>query len=320
MQEKNSNNDKDFLNINLLDLIKLIYKEKIKIILVTLIFAIFSIYYALGIKNQYTSYAILLPSTEGSSLSSLARQYSGLASIAGIDIPNSANPLTAPQLAEEQLKSLTFFTKYLYDDILVELMAGEEWDKKSNSLIINQELYDSDQKNWIRDVKWPLTVKPSAQEAHYRFLTHVSSELEKSGKLTIFVKHVRPDTAKQWLEIIINAFQEDNKQRNISLAKESIEFLEKEYEKTEIKELKEIISNLLADSIQKLSVSSIEGDNLFLIIQEPFSPLIKTSPNRAIICISITLLGLFLAILFFIFKSFIRDKKIDIKKFFEEFK
>lgn len=317
MKNKNIENkeNSDFLTISPSEIIKTLYKEKLKIILITLGFAIFSVFYALSIKNEYTSYAVLFPNTEGSSLSSLARQYSGLASIAGIDLGTSASPITAPELAEEQLKSLTFFKKYIYEELLVELMAGEEWDRKENILVINNNIYDHENSLWTRDVKWPLENKPSAQEAHYKFLTHVTAELEKkSGKLTVFVKHMRPDTAKEWLEIIIKSFQEDNKQRNISIAKQSIDFLEQEYKKTEIKELQRIISNLLADSIQRLSVSSIEGDNLFLVVQDPFSPLIKTGPDRAIICIIITILGFTLSSLLFVLINFFRTHDYNLNK------
>lgn len=304
----------DFIAINPLTIVKTLYKNKFKILFITIAFAVFSVFYALGIKNEYRSYSILFPNTESSALSSLSRQYSGLASIAGIDLGGSASSLTAPELAEEQLKSLTFFKKYIYEDLLVDLMAGEEWDRKENLLTINNEIYDSDKNKWTRDVKWPLENKPTAQEAHYKFLTHVTSELEKSGKLTVFVKHIRPDTAKEWLDHIIQSFQADNKQRNISVAKQSINFLEQEYKNTEIKELQRIISNLLADSIQRLSVSSIEGENLFLVIQEPFSPLIKIGPNRAMICILITIFGFILSSSVFIIINIYRENDFNFNK------
>ena len=308
-----------FFRVNILEILNTLFKNKIKIILISFCFAVFSVFYALSIPNKYISYSVLLPNNESSSLSSLARQYSGFASIAGIDIGGSGQSLTASELAEEQLKSLSFFEKYLYEKILVELMAGSEWDKNNDKLLIDNSLYDEKNSKWVRDIKWPLTQKPSPQEAHIIFLSHISSELEKrSSKLTLKVEHVHPSTAKKWLDLIIEGFQDDNKQRNISIARKSIIFLEDEYKKTNIAELKRIISNLLGESIQRLSVSSIEGDNLFLVVQEPFVPLVKSSPNRAIICIVISVIGFIFSCLLFLITNLLQERKTSIKKFFKD--
>ena len=178
MYKETAESDKDFLNIDILALTKTIFKERLKIFLVTLLFAIFSVFYSLSLKNQYISYSILLPNTEGSSVSSLARQYSGLASIAGIDISSPGSALSSVELADEQLKQLTFFENYIYDEILVELIAGDRWDKSNNKLIIDEDIYDSETNSWIRDVKWPLTTKPSSQEAHIVFMRHLTTEYD----------------------------------------------------------------------------------------------------------------------------------------------
>lgn len=315
MYKETAESDKDFLNIDILALTKILFKERLKIFLVTLLFAIFSVFYSLSLKNQYISYSILLPNTEGSSVSSLARQYSGLASIAGIDISSPGSALSSVELADEQLKQLTFFENYIYDEILVELIAGDRWDKSNNKLIIDEEIYDSETNSWIRDVKWPLTTKPSSQEAHIVFMRHLTTEYDtKTSKLTIYVEHFHPETAKRWLEVIIQGLKNDNKARSISTAEKSIAFFEREYQKTQITELKKIISNLLGDSIQKLAVSSIEGDNLFIVIQEPFVPLIKDSPTRSIICVLITIFGFILSCLYFLIQDFVRSKNLTIEK------
>lgn len=311
------NNDKknDFLEIDILKIIKTLYKKKIKIFVVTFCFAIFSIFYSLSLKNQYISYSILLPNTEGSSVSSLARQYSGLASIAGIDISTPGSALSSVDLADEQLKQLTFFENYIYENILVELMAGDSWDRLNNKLVIDEEIYDTKSGKWVRDVKWPLTSKPSPQEAHIIFKNHLTTEYDnKTSKLTIYIEHFHPGTAKKWLEVIIEGLRNDNKARSISTAEKSIAFFENEYQKTQITELKKIISNLLGDSIQKLAVSSIEGDNLFIVLQEPFIPLLKDSPRRSIICAVITIIGFLLACLYFLFQDYIKSKDLNIKK------
>ncbi len=318
MNNQEINDNKDFFEIDFLHYLRVIFRNKIKIIIVTLFFAIFSVFYSLSLKNQYISYSILLPNAEGSSISSLARQYSGLASIAGIDLSTPGGALSSSELASEQIKQLTFFEEYLYEDILVELMAGDEWDKTNNKLTIDQTLYDSNKEKWVRDVEWPLTTKPSPQEAHIAFKKHVTAELDKNKKLTIYVEHFHPETTKKWAEFVIQGLKNDSKERSIKSAKRAIEFFEQQYKTTEIAELKRIISNLLGDSIQKLAVSSIEGDNLFLVIQEPFVPLLKDSPQRSTICIVITILGFLVTCLYFLIKDFIKEKNWNLKNLISE--
>ena len=189
--------------------------------------------------------------------------------------------------------------------------------KKTNTISIDQELYDTKLNKWVRDVSWPLTVKPSPQEAHIVFQSHVTTELDKKNKLTIYVKHFHPETAKKWTDLVIKALKRASKERTVSAAERSIEFFEKEYKRTEIAELKRIISGLLGDSIQKLAVSSIEGDNLFLVIQKPFVPLIKDSPQRSIICAIITIIGFILACLYFIIKDFFQTTNFNLRLLLE---
>jgi len=313
MGHKEEENNLDFFEIDFFYYIKVLFNKKLKIFFITCIFAVISIFYALSLKNQFVSYSILLPNTEGSSISSLARQYSGLASIAGIDLSSPGGALSSSELAEEQIKQLTFFEEHIYEEIVVELMAGHEWDKETDTLKIDETLYDSNLGKWVRDVQWPLTVKPSAQEAHIAFKSHVTTELDKKNKLTIYVEHFHPKTTKKWAELVIEALKNASKERNINDAKKSIDFFKKEYEVTEIAELKRIISNLLGDSIQKLAVSSIEGDNLFLVLQKPFVPLIKDSPQRSTICAAITILGFLLACFYFLIKDFFQEKNLTLR-------
>ena len=39
-------------------------------------------------------------------------------------------------------------------------MAGW-WDKNNDKLLIDNSLYDEKNSKWVRDIKWPLTQKPS---------------------------------------------------------------------------------------------------------------------------------------------------------------
>ena len=92
MTDQNINNSEP--SIDILKIIETIWKQKILVILITSLFGIFSIFYALSIPNTYQSSALVEVSnlnneSSGGGLSALASQYGGLASMAGISLPSS---------------------------------------------------------------------------------------------------------------------------------------------------------------------------------------------------------------------------------------
>ena len=88
---QNINNSKvlsDFEGeIDLREVFAVLWSGKIKILVITLIFAISSVFYALSVPNQYKATALLAPAqSEPSGLSGALGQIGGLASLAGVNI------------------------------------------------------------------------------------------------------------------------------------------------------------------------------------------------------------------------------------------
>ena len=76
-------------------------------------------------------------------------------------------------------------------------------------------------------------------------------------------------------------------------ALDSINFLNKEVENTNLKETKEAISKLVESQLQNLMLTSASESYVYKTLNAPIAPEKKTSPSRAIICILITFLGEF---------------------------
>ena len=68
--------------IDLIEVFKVLWKEKLLIILLTTIFAISSVLYALSLPNKYTSTSLLASANQNNSLSSKLGSYSSLAGLA----------------------------------------------------------------------------------------------------------------------------------------------------------------------------------------------------------------------------------------------
>ena len=130
--------------------------------------------------------------------------------MAGIDLPEGQS--SNLERVEEKLKSFTFIEDYIFEDILIELYAGDYLDRDKDILILDKEIFDAENNLWVREVEWPLESKPSPQEAHILFLNQVETEFEsKTGKLIISIENIMPNTAKEWLELIINSLEKENR-------------------------------------------------------------------------------------------------------------
>ena len=247
--------------IDLRELFLVLWEGKALITMVTGLAAIFSVTVALSMPNIYKSTATLAPKTDGGTggLSRLASQYGGLASLAGINLGGlGGDGMTKPAIALEKLKSLSFFKQHLYEDLLVDLMAVESWDPSTRQLMYDDEIYDSASSKWLREADPPRQAQPSYQEAHEAFLKLVSiSEDKQTGLISVSVEHESPDTAKQWVELMVGRVSEDLRSKDIREAEESIKFLEAQREKTSLVSLDEVFAQLIEEQTKTIMLANV---------------------------------------------------------------
>jgi uncharacterized protein involved in exopolysaccharide biosynthesis len=281
--------------IDLRELFHVLWDGKALITMVTGLAAIISVFVALSLPNIYRSTAILAPKSDGGTggLSRLASQYGGLASLAGINLGGlGGDGMTMPAIALEKLKSLSFFERHLYEDLLVDLMAVESWDPFTRQLTYDDEIYDDASNKWLREVDPPRQSQPSDQEAHKEFLALLSvSEDKQTGLISVSVEHQSPDIAKRWLELMVSRVSEDLRSKDILQAEESIKFLESQREKTSLVALDEVFAQLIEEQTKKIMLANVSKDYVFDVIDPPVAPELKSKPSRALICVLGTLLG-----------------------------
>ena len=70
-------------------------------------------------------------------------------------------------LVLETLKSRAFLSHLLnFEDVLPSMMAPKEYDINTNKLIFDDEIYNSEDKKWIRETEGNRGSKPSYLEAY----------------------------------------------------------------------------------------------------------------------------------------------------------
>lgn len=274
--------------------LKIIWTNKLLIVSLTFLTSIFSVFFALSLPNYYTSSALLVPKDGGDSSSSMLGQYSGLASMAGIDIGGEKENKTDLAIATLKSRHFVELISGSIENFAQILVASKSYDENTESIVFDPEIYDMRTKKWVRNVKHPLTPEPSILELHTIFNTEVLSTNvdQKTGFINIGIELISPIDAKYFLETIIEKLNEISRKNAVVEAEKSLYFLNSELSKVSTLSLKNSLDKLVDVELNKKMMAEVNKDYLLKIIDPPFIPERKSRPQRAIICIIGFLFGL----------------------------
>jgi len=303
----NINQKNDEIDIKLL--LSKIWDEKISILVITFLFSIAALIYALTLKDIYKSNVVIAPVNDESSVTSSLRNYSSIANLAGISLPASSAQNKSVE-AIEIIDSLGFFTSNILPKIsLPDLMAVEKWNKDSNELIYNNQIYDTKLKKWIIENKTSES-KPTAQQAYKKFQQNllITHDIAK-GFYRISIKHQSPYIAKEWLELIIKEINLDLRDKGKKEALLAIEFLTTQMSSANLSEIKNLLSNLIQNEIRKLTLIEANDEYVFKTLDPAHVPEIKSEPNRSFILFFGTIIGMLVGMFFVLSKAFFLNKE-----------
>lgn len=287
--------------------VKEIFQNKTLVLIVTLSFAVFSVFYSLSLPNIYKSESILTATEttqNNSQTGSSTLQMLGLSGMGNTNISLIDKSL-------EIMKTPDFFREFYDDEVfLANLMAVDSVNLQTKKITYTQD-FDSDD-NLFR------TKNFSFLEAHSTFLDKVTFEKNKLTNLYVLtVEHQSPIVAKIWSEKIIVKLSEYIKQKEIKKANDSLNYLQNKLVTTKISELKIKFSEMIKSHTQIVMLAEISDNFLFEIIQAPYEPIFKDRPARSIICIFITLIGFLFSIVLVLLKSYYQRNKNSILGLFK---
>ena len=314
-------NDKytnDFDNeIDLREIFSVLYQGKWIITFMAAFLVIIGIIYSFSLPNKYQSKALLAPVDESSSLIGGAlSQYSGLAGLAGINLPTGETGSNSKK-AIELIGSLNFFEKYLMPKIfLPDLMAIESWDDKNNIIIYDDSIFQKNSNSWIRDFSYPQKLIPSAQESFEVFkgdILSISNDT-KTGYVTLSIKHQSPLIAKQWVQIIVEEVNSFYRQKDKEQSERAVIYLNEQITKTSLSEIRQVTASLLEKEIQKLTLIEANKDYVFEYVYPPSVMEKKSEPFRSLIVILYFIIGIFLGMIVVLFRHYFLNEKNALKK------
>lgn len=302
------NNTNEFVyddEINLSELFSIFWKNKFLILSVTFSSALFAIFYSLSLPNIYKSQALLSPSDAESSIS-MTSKIGGLAGLAGISVPDEAGNKSTEAIA--RINSFEFFENLFLPNVMFQdLVAAKSWNPKLNILQYDDDLFDIDTNKWKVDNN-NSSLMPSNQEAYleYKNIMNISQE-QKTGFVTISIKHRSPYIAKQWTNLIVNLINQSMRNIERERALKSINFLNTQFLRLNYDEIKESVANLLEEEMKSLMMIEADEDYVFKTINSAIVPERKSEPRRSVIVIVSSLLGFMIGAFISLLMNFIRS-------------
>jgi len=293
--------------IDLLILVKEIWKKRIFIIISTAIISLTSIIYALSLTNYYTSETIV--NMRDSQDTSMVSNSFGIPSMLGLNLFGGTNGSASEII--ELIQSREFVKRLIsFEDVLPSLLAIESYDSSSKKLIFDSDVYDSKSKKWVRNVNNSQLSKPSYLEAHRAYSEMLDVSIDKvSGLISLKFEHVSPIFAQQILSMIIQEANNFNREMDIKNTNLALSHFEKELSKTSLLEMKESINQLIETQLETRMMASIYDDYILVSIEPPFVPDRRSKPSRSFIVIFSTLIGGLMSLLYVVIRHYFLELK-----------
>ena len=271
--------------IDLNELFGVFWAGKLKIILITAIFAICSVFYSLSLDNQYKASVTLAPASGGVS-DSLSR-LGGIASFAGISLRESSSGNEA-MLAREIMQSWSFIEGFIKDnDLQPILFAIDRYDEELGQIIYNQDVYDTENKTWLPNIEIP-----SSWNLYESFTGILSVKDDKRSGLTIVsIEYISPELAKELIDLYISSINKYMQSRKIQMLTKNIEYLEAQIDASSKSEMREVFFAIISEQIKEKMMAEATPDYAFVTVSPSMIPEKRSQPNRAMICIIGSIIG-----------------------------
>lgn len=279
--------------IDLAGLWRIVWSEKVTIVLLTLAVAAMAVIGSLLLPNIYRAEAVLAPVAEQQprGLGSLLGKIAPLGGLGGLEL--NAIAIDNTTLAIEVLQSRQFLTDFVRrHELLVPLFAADKWDAKSKRWIIDPDIYDVAKKEWTRKVSPPKTAQPSDWEVFKEFSEIVSVDQDADTRLVrVAVESRSPIAAGEWVDLLVRDINERMRSQDLGESRKSVQFLERRLQESSLTEMRLTLSGLLEQELRTIMLAEARQEYAFRTVDPAVVPEEKARPARSLICIAVTLFG-----------------------------
>lgn len=284
--------------LNLKDIIDLIWDGKGIVLSIATFFFMSSLIYALTATHLWTSNSVLTIATDSTVGQNNGSKLGGIASMAGISLSGGTEEPDRGDVALATIGSRDFLKHLLeFEEVLPNLMAVKSYDHSSQKIIYDDNLYNPVD-GWVGE-------KPSYLLALREYNSIVSTYISKgTGFLHISVIHQSPKFAYEFLNLIVREINYLSRKRDLEEAEQSLGFLYEQLELTPKLDIKLSINQLIESQMKTRMIANVKTNYLLEPLDRPYLPEQRTSPRRTFIVLAGSFIGLILGIIIALIKGY----------------
>lgn len=341
--------EKDIVSVDFNTLFKIIWKEKVWVILITLLFTIGGIVYALLAREEFLSTGKILP--EYQSKAGGLGQFAGLASLAGVDLSSATGggaDAIRPDLYPDVLKSTPFFLDLFKVKVKTRSNKEMTFSQFYDIFILDSKINKENTK-----VKFPISnqyiaVSYQTEKNLKDLRERISAVIDKkTGLITVTVKLPDPvvatiitDYSMNFLTNYITNYRTEKAKRDLNFLAERLDAAKGKYYTNQAKKAQ--YSDQYQLSMMKLQTADLQRERIeseykisstfyntllqkyeeaklklqqetpvLKVLEPPVVPNKRSEPKRAIIVILATFLGGIFGIIFGLIRK--KNYKLVIK-------
>jgi uncharacterized protein involved in exopolysaccharide biosynthesis len=249
--------------INLKNLGSIFWRGKWLVLWTTLGFSLVAAVAALVLPKSYVATTVIAPVSNSNGgalggLGSLASQFGGLASLAGVTVPGDSKKYES--VAVLQSEGLT--EKYISSANLLPILFQSRWDSERN--------------NWKSSNPKKIPTLWQANQYFKRIRT-ISTD-GKTGLVTLAITWKDPKAAAIWANDLVRLTNGYLREKAIREAEAGIAYLNEQANKTDVVAVKQGIYAMLQDEINKIMVAkgseefALKVIDLAVAPEKPYSP------------------------------------------------
>lgn len=260
--------------LDLIEALASCWRRRWFIALVTALFVVAGVAYALLATRWYRAEVVLMP-VQDDPAARLLSQFGGIANLVGVNAgaANGAEPLAV-------LKSREFATDFVRRYELLPVLFPKKW--------------DSQRKAWRGpEEEWP-DVRDGVRYFE-RSIRHILPD-RKSGTVTVSIDWKDPRLAAQWANSMARDINERMRRRAIAQAEANVAFLQKEIQATGVVSLQQPLGRLLETEMQKVMLARSTPEYSFTIVDAAVEPKRPHKPSRKLVVLAAFFVGFVLAV------------------------
>lgn len=247
-------------------------------------------------QREYKATTVLLPVTGGENgsafggggLSELASQYSGLASLAGISLPESQMKDEAMAVLQSQLLT----RRYIQENNLLPILYASKWNAATRRWKVQNS----------KEV-------PTLWTANRYFKSKIRSVVDdkKTGMIEMTIEWKDPKLAAEWANGLVALTNSYLRDKAIHEAERNIAYLNDMVSKTNVVQEQEVIYSLMEQQIEKEMVAKDREEFALKVIDPAFAPEKPSLGGPVVLGLLGFTLGVFLGVIVVFIKRALRE-------------